>query len=109
MTRTIHMGLSVRGALRNGTYKPGNGSLVGCFRDSDTGKLMNGEEIFEELCDHLEAGHRVIPMGDCNNWCWKDGCKGHWFDSYGSKHFQRNRHDPSWQFKNKTQAKEVAE
>ncbi len=72
--RTIHVGMSVRGAIRNGEWC---GSLVGYCRKPD-GSLMTRDEIFDALCDHLTQGHEMIPFGEpCDGWDWKEGCPGH--------------------------------
>jgi hypothetical protein len=70
-TKTVHMCLSVRGALRNAP-----GSLRGFAHDD--GRKMSTAEAFESLCDELAKGHEVIPMGDaCEGFDYKSGCPGH--------------------------------
>lgn len=74
MSKTIHVSMSVRGALRNSEWLS---TLIGnYFRDGK--KLTDPEEIFADLCNHLKAGHEVIPFGEaCDNYDWKTGCQGH--------------------------------
>lgn len=80
MARIIHVGLSVRGALRQCLWRKGvEGSLVGTVYESDTGRIMTDEqEIFGLLCDLLVQGREMLPLDlTCDNWDWKEGCKGH--------------------------------
>lgn len=42
------------------------------------GKPLNtAKQVRKMLQDELALGHEVIPMGDCDNFDWKTGCKGH--------------------------------
>lgn len=77
MTKSFHMGLSVRGALRNLCLNPKT-SILGSASDSKTGRKLSKGEIFDELCDHLAAGHKVIPFsGHCEGFSYETGCPGH--------------------------------
>jgi len=71
--RTIHMCADIRGMLENNTRK---NSLKGVFKDDD-GRSLTHEEAREYLYDCLAKGWRVIPYGDCDNFDYKTGCKGH--------------------------------
>ncbi len=72
MSRDFHVGMSVRGALRNCTWRR---ELVGnCTVE---GRVLTADEIFDMLCDELTKGHEIIPYSPCDNWDWKDGCQGH--------------------------------
>jgi hypothetical protein len=64
----IHICLSVRGALWNRSFDG--------FRHND-GLPMTRREAFDGLCDELSKGHEKLPMGDCDNFDWKTGCRGH--------------------------------
>lgn len=75
MTRSLHIGMSVRGVLHSGEWRR---SLVGACTDQETGRLLTADEIFDALCDELAQGHEVIPYGEaCDRWDWKTGCMGH--------------------------------
>lgn len=66
-----HMSLCVRGAL-----KWPKSRLKKMFL-SDDGKSMTADQARDVLLDELSQGHEVIPMGKCDNFCFKEGCKGH--------------------------------
>lgn len=69
----IHMCADIRGMLKNCTRK---GSLKRVFMD-DTGQWLTDEEARDYLYDCLAKGWRVIPVGDCDNFDYQTGCKGH--------------------------------
>ncbi len=75
MARTIHMCLSVRGALRWGKRE---------FRKALSWMTQDGrrfesiEHLREALMDELAKGHEVLPVGEiCEGFDWKTGCPGH--------------------------------
>ena len=68
MTRRLHMGLSVRGALKN--------RLFSGFRRDD-GTDATAGEVEDWLLDELAKGHEKIPLGNCDKWNWTTGCPGH--------------------------------
>lgn len=70
-----HVHLDVRGALSNMSRK----ELAGMFSESSTGRKLSADEAREVLMDHLEAGHRVIPIGQaCEGFDYTGGgCPGH--------------------------------
>jgi len=65
-----HMCMDVRGALRNGMWKLGG-------MQHDDGRPMTADEAFDALCDEIAKGRRVIPLGDCDNFDYQEGCNGH--------------------------------
>lgn len=70
--RIFHIGLSVRGAL--GWKKRDLEKLL----SHEDGRRMSADEAREALMDELAKGHEMLPFGAaCDNWCWKEGCKGH--------------------------------
>lgn len=72
---TLHLGLSVRGALRksNAALKR---EFSGCLtRDGKT--LTDANEIRETFFDLLAEGHEFIPIGECDDFDPKSGCRGH--------------------------------
>lgn len=52
-------------------------------KELDKGKPWDGHTLFtlkevkSFLQDHLNAGHEVLPIGDCDNFDYKTGCRGH--------------------------------
>lgn len=70
-----HMSLCVRGAL-----KWPKARLKKMFLD-DAGKSMTADQARNVLLDELSQGHEVIPMGKCDNFDFKTGCRGHEEDS----------------------------
>lgn len=76
MSHTVHMCISVRGVLsrtdRDLVKEWGKGAL------SHKGKkLYTAMEIREAFFDELSEGHEVIPLGKCDNFDYKTGCRGH--------------------------------
>ena len=73
-TKTVHMSLSVRGALKNMTRK----ELAGMFTHDD-GRRMTADEARDALMDELAKGHEVIPFGpSCEGFDYSGGgCPGH--------------------------------
>jgi hypothetical protein len=69
----MHMSADIRGMLNNHSRK---GSLKGVFKD-DNGRPISDYEAREYLYDCLAKGWKVIPMGDCDNFDYQTGCKGH--------------------------------
>ena len=69
----MHMCADIRGMLNNHSRK---GSLKGVFKD-DAGNKVSDEDAREYLYDCLAKGWQVIPFGDCDNFDYQTGCKGH--------------------------------
>lgn len=70
----MHCCADIRGMLRNYSRK---GSLKGVFADNETGRKLSDEEAREYLYDCLAKGWRVLPVGECDNFDYQTGCKGH--------------------------------
>ena len=70
---TRHMCADIRGMLRNHARK---GSLKGVFKD-EAGRGVSDEAARDYLYDCLAKGWQVMPMGDCDNFDYQTGCKGH--------------------------------
>ena len=66
--KTVHLSLSVRGALRNRDYD---------WFIKEDGTPATKDEAFEFLCDKLADGWEVLPIGDCDTFDKKTGCPGH--------------------------------
>lgn len=71
--QTVHMSLSVRGALRWPKRK------LRIFTDPATGRPADPDAAREWLMDQLALGHEVIPLtGEpCEGFDFKTGCPGH--------------------------------
>lgn len=72
-SRNYHMCLDIAGILKN---KLGKKSLKGIFTDENNRPCSHAEAI-EYLTSCLQKGWRVIPMGDCDNFDYQEGCQGH--------------------------------
>lgn len=71
MARTlVHCCLDISGALKHAK------DFKGCIT-VDGRPLMTVKEIKEFLEYQLAMGRRVLPMGDCDNFDYQTGCKGH--------------------------------
>ena len=68
--RTIHCCLDIEGGIRNAK------DLRGCIT-VDGRTLMTANEVKSFLREQLAMGRRVLPMGDCDNFDYQTGCKGH--------------------------------
>lgn len=71
MSTNYHLCLSVRGALNQPKRQ-----LKGWLRDDD-GKLLTPDEARNALMDELAKGREVLPIGECDNFDYKTGCRGH--------------------------------
>lgn len=73
MSRTLHVCLSVRGALRWSRRH-----LSRLFRTEDGRRYLTAHKAHEALCDELAKGREVIPIGDaCEGFSYLTGCPGH--------------------------------
>ena len=70
----IHCCMSVRGALNWSKRE----LKTNCkWITKNDGSKFTPEELREEFMNELAKGHEVIPMGPCDNFDFKTGCKGH--------------------------------
>lgn len=68
--RIIHCCLDIEGAIRNAK------DFKGCITvDSHT--LTTVRKVKSFLREQLAIGRRVLPVGDCDNFDYQTGCKGH--------------------------------
>lgn len=68
----FHFSLSVKGALINWKTR----DFRKMFKH-ENGTYYSPEEAKRALLDELSQGHEMIPMGDCDNFDYKTGCRGH--------------------------------
>jgi len=74
-SRTFHVNLSVRGAIKN--FKASN--YRNCVRHPTTGRYMTPSEVRDWLLDELAKGHECVPLSDpCEGFDYSGGgCPGH--------------------------------
>lgn len=75
MTQSFHMCLSVRGAL-NWNRIETKRNMKALFQNNGE-KFPSVEALRNALMDELAKGNEVIPMGKCDNFDPKTGCRGH--------------------------------
>jgi hypothetical protein len=73
MSKIIHLCADIRGLLENNTRR---GSLNNTLIDDD-GRKLTHDEARDYLYECLGKGWKVIPFGDCDNFDYQTGCKGH--------------------------------
>lgn len=70
MKKTVHFNLDIRGGLANAE------ALCGYI--TVDGKVLNTvPEVKDFLRDQLAMGRERLPFGDCDNFDYKTGCRGH--------------------------------
>ena len=69
--QTTHMCADIRGML-----KWRKGILKGIFKD-EMGTSLSDKKARDYLHDCLAKGWEVVPCGNCDNFDYKTGCKGH--------------------------------
>jgi hypothetical protein len=72
--KNIHLCLSVRGAL-NQTKAEMKRMAESITVDGK--QLKTADEVRGFLLDELSQGHEMLPFGECDNFDWKTGCRGH--------------------------------
>lgn len=75
MEKSTHMCMDIKGALNLIRKRKDNQKS---FADHDDGRAMTYAELREFLYDALGEGKRVLPMGDCDNFDYQRGCRGHY-------------------------------
>lgn len=70
----IHMCISIAGALRNTTARKMDGWMT-----DEQGRPLSGKYVREQFKKAQFEGKRVLPMGDCDNFDYQTGCKGHYY------------------------------
>ncbi len=67
--RTFHLCQSVRGALKNWSASE--------FRHMAKHNNCTVNDVKNYFMNCLAEGKEVIPIGECDNFSFKDGCMGH--------------------------------
>ena len=68
-----HLCIDVRGAMAKGP------KYCAQYLRNDDGSRVSPHEAFQWFADHLAQGHEVVPLGACDDFDWKTGCRGHAF------------------------------
>lgn len=68
----ICISLSLKGALTNWKKKDFKNVL-----QSDDGKYLSPEETKQQFLDWLAEGKLKVPFGECDNFDYIKGCRGH--------------------------------
>jgi hypothetical protein len=68
--RKTHMSLDITGAMKSPQMFVGNITVEGKT-------LWTIPEIMEFFQSQLDMGRRVLPLGDCDNFDYQTGCRGH--------------------------------
>lgn len=71
--RLVHCCLDISGGMRNARMLKGCITVDGCT-------LNTVKEIRNFLQGQLAMGRRVLPMGDCDNFDYQTGCRGHYVE-----------------------------
>lgn len=67
-----HMCLSVNGCLKR---LPNNNRPS--FAADDNGKTFTNRQLRAELQKAASEGKKMLPLGDCDNFDFETGCRGH--------------------------------
>lgn len=67
-----HLALNVSGAL---AQCPNTNKMS--YANHDDGRAMTYKELREYLTKAKFEGKRLLPMGDCDNFDYETGCRGH--------------------------------
>lgn len=67
-----HMCMDIKGFLRNKE----NVDLTGYITEKN-GALWTDKMVRDHYQDCLNKGWAVIPLGECDNFDYQDGCQGH--------------------------------
>jgi hypothetical protein len=71
------MCISVSGVLKLSQHEFAERFRDGVCTNSDTGKAMTVSEVRAYFMQAHFLGRKVVPMGQCDNFDYEHGCKGH--------------------------------
>ncbi len=71
----MHLSQSIRGPLTNWT--PLDWKNATKWIHKEDGSNYEPFELKQAFLDELAKGHEVVPIGKCDNFDFKEGCKGH--------------------------------
>lgn len=66
-----HLSLSIEGALKNAK------DFVDCIETEDGKTLNTVAEVKAFFKEQLDMGRKYLPYGECDNFDYQHGCKGH--------------------------------
>lgn len=75
MTTRVHFCQSIRGPLTN--WKAKDWKQATKWMTRNDGSRYTADELKQEFLNLLSQGKEVIPIGECDNFDFKEGCKGH--------------------------------
>lgn len=70
-TTSYHFCINIRGMLEWPKK-----DLKKAMRKED-GSYLTPDEVRDFLFDRLSEGKKVLPLGECDNFCFEKGCRGH--------------------------------
>lgn len=73
--KTIHICQSIVGPLRTWTKRDWTKATK--YMKRSDGSRYTADELKDAFLAELAQGREVIPIGECDNFDWKVGCKGH--------------------------------
>lgn len=71
----IHLSQSIVGPLVNWSDSEWLDALKWITREGKQYACV--EDLRRAFVDELRDGHEVVPIGDCDDFDWKKGCRGH--------------------------------
>lgn len=66
-----HMCLDLQGTIRNAKF------MKGCITLDNGYTLQTVAEIRQWCKEQIAMGRKVVPCGDCDNFDYQKGCRGH--------------------------------
>jgi hypothetical protein len=75
MSKSFHMSQSIEGPLMNWSKKDWRRATG--YMTKDGGKKFTADELKAEFLRMHGEGILYIPLGECDNFDPKEGCKGH--------------------------------
>lgn len=70
MEYKYHIHINIKGAMRNAEEYIGVVIV-------DGKKLQTVEEVKQFFQSQLDLGRRILPVGECDNFDYQRGCRGH--------------------------------
>lgn len=74
-TERVHLCQSIRGPLTN--WKQRDWLKATKWIHRNDGTSYTATELKQAFMDELAKGHEVVPLGGCDNFDYKTGCRGH--------------------------------
>lgn len=72
---TVHMSQSITGPLRN--WKSKDWKNATNWITHKDGSKYTPDELKSVFLEELAKGHECVPIGECDNFDYKNGCMGH--------------------------------